>query len=110
MAEEAWDINNGWGWQDWNASLSGIPSAITGVQDTIDNFYRETGGNIVDRYFYTCGWCTTNIVNSGGSTGNPTAIVRGGTSIEVFYWEGTSLIDNNWNTGSQSWNGGAKIN
>ncbi len=28
VAEEFWDINNGWGWQDWNASLSGIPSAI----------------------------------------------------------------------------------
>ena len=103
VAEEFWDINNGWGWQDWTASLAGIPSAIPGISNTIDDFYKESGGNIVDRYFSSCGWCTTNIVNPGGSTGNPTAIVRGGTSIEVFYWDGTALMDANWNTSSQTW-------
>ena len=109
VAEEFWGINNGWGWQDWTASLAGIPSAIPGISNTIDDFYKELGGNIVDRYFSSCGWCTTNIVNPGGSTGNPTAIVRGGTSIEVFYWDGTALMDSNWNTGSQTWTVG-KIN
>ena len=103
VAEEAWDHINGWGWQDWTASLAGGPSAITGVSNTIDDFYRETGGNIVDRYFSSCGWCTTNIVGSGSATGNPNAVGRGGYDIEVFYWDNTGLMDAHWDSTHQTW-------
>ncbi len=110
VGEENWDSSTGWAAQTWAASLSGNPSAVAGVSNTIDNFYRETGGNIVDRYLSGSTWATTNIVGSNGSTSNPFAITRGTTSEEVFYWNGTSLMDNNWNTTSQAWNGGAQIN
>lgn len=103
VAEQFWDINTGWGWQDWNAQLAGSPSAVPGVTNTIDNFYRETGGNVVDRYFSACGWCTMNIVNAGGATGNPFAVSRGGFDEEVFYWNGTYLMDAHYDTTSQVW-------
>jgi hypothetical protein len=104
VAEQFWNWQTGWGWQDWTASLAGSPSAIPGVSNVIDDFYRETGGNIVDRFFGNSGWQTTNVVGSGNATGDPYAIARGTTNEEVFYWNSTSLMDANWNTTSQTWN------
>jgi hypothetical protein len=110
VGEEAWDWQYGWSGQYWTAQIVGSPSATAGVNNVIDDFYREAGGNIVDRYFNGINWQTLNIVGAGGATGDPFAITRGSTSQEVFYWNGSKLMDNNWNTTSQSWNGGAQIN
>jgi len=109
VGEENWDWQTGWAAQTWVASLSGNPSAVAGISNTIDNFYRETGGNIVDRYLSGGSWATTNVVGSNSSTSNPFAITRGTTNEEVFYWKGTSLMDANWNTTSQAWSA-AQIN
>jgi hypothetical protein len=109
VGEENWDSTTGWAAQTWVASLSGNPSAVAGVSHTIDNFYRETGGNIVDRYLSGSTWATTNVVGSNSSTSSPFAITRGTTSEEVFYWNGTSFMDANWNTTSQAWSA-AQIN
>jgi hypothetical protein len=103
VGEEAWDATYSWSGQYWTAQLSGSPSATAGVNNMIDDFYRETGGNIVDRYFTGSGWYSTNIVGSGNSTGNPFAITRGSSDQEVFYWNGTSLIDANWHSGRGNW-------
>ena len=103
VGEEAWDWQYGWSGQYWTAQLAGSPSATAGVHNVIDDFYRETGGNIVDRYFNGTNWQTTNIVGAGSATGNPFAITRGTTSQEVFYWNGSKLMDANWNTTSHSW-------
>jgi hypothetical protein len=104
VGEEGWDWQTSWAQQNWTASLAGSPSAIPGISNTVDDFYRETGGNIVDRYLKGGTWYTTNIVGSGSATGNPNAVDRGTTNQEVFYWNGTNLEDANWNTGSQAWN------
>jgi len=109
VGEEAWDWQYGWSGQYWTASLAGNPSAVAGVSNVIDDFYRETGGNIVDRYFTGSAWATTNVVGSGSATGNPFAITRGTTNEEVFYWNGSHLMDANWNTTSQAWSA-AQIN
>ena len=98
VGEEFWYWVTGWGWQDWTASLAGSPSAIPGISNVIDNFYRETGGNVVDRYFTGSAWATTNIAGSNSATGNPNAVVRGTTSIEVFFWNGNQLIDAHWDS------------
>jgi CHAP domain len=103
VGEEAWDWQYSWSGQYWTAQIVGSPSATAGVHNVIDDFYRETGGNIVDRYFTGTGWYTTNIVGSGGATSDPFAITRGTTSQEVFYWNGSKLMDANWNTTSHSW-------
>jgi surface antigen len=103
VAEEFWNVTNGWGWQDWTASLAGSPSAVVGVTNTIDDFYRESGGNIVDRSFGSSGWVTNNIVGTNGATGNPNAISRGGFDEEVFYWNGSALMDAHYDTTNQAW-------
>ena len=103
VGEEAWDWQTNWAQNNWTASLAGSPSAIPGVSNTIDDFYRETGGNIVDRYLNGGTWATTNIVGSGSATGNPNAMVRDTSNEEVFYWNGTNLEDANYNTGRGSW-------
>ena len=100
---ESWDWQTGWSGQNWAAQLVGNPSAVPGVSNTVDDFYRETGGNIVDRYLSGGSWATTNIVGAGSANGNPYAITRGTANEEVFYWKGTSLMDANWNTTSHSW-------
>ena len=103
VAEQFWDVNNGWGWQDWIATLAGEPSAVVGVTNTIDDFYRETGGNIVDRSFGSSGWVTNNIEGSGSATGNPDAVSRGGFDEEVFYWNGNALMNAHYDTTNQAW-------
>jgi surface antigen len=95
VAEESWDWQTGWAWRDWQAQLVGSPSAVAGVSNVIDVFYRETGGNIVDRYFNGYVWATTNIVGINSATGNPFALVRG-PNLEVFYWNGSKLMDALW--------------
>lgn len=95
VAEESWDWQTSWAWQDWQAQLVGSPSAIPGVSNVIDVFYRETGGNIVDRAFTGYGWVTNNVVGVNSATGNPFALVRG-SNIEVFYWNGSTLMDAHW--------------
>jgi len=103
VAEEAWNWQTGWGWQDWTASLAGAPSAVPGVTYVIDDFYRETGGNVVDRYFDGSIWQTRNIALANNATSDPYAITRGTAEEEVFYWNGTNLVDNNWDTTRQTW-------
>lgn len=97
LAEWWWNSTAGWGWTDWSANLAGPPSVTPDLPTTINSFYRETGGNINDHNFGGFGWSTATIVGAGGATGDPFALVRGGSSLETFYWSGTALMDEHWN-------------
>jgi hypothetical protein len=81
-----------------SSDVAGNPAAITRSAATMDVFYRNTSGHLVNKgWDASSGWATQSWTDST-VVGDPVAVPRGVDDMDVFY-RGTngSLVNRGWN-------------
>lgn len=83
------------------------PAVVSRTPSSMDAFYRDSDGSLVDKWWdATVGWQTTDVPDTSGDkamAGNPDAVSRTPTSMDVFYRDVNNRLINAWWDASTGW-------
>jgi surface antigen len=82
-----------------SASTKSTPAAVPRGTTTMDVFYRDTSGRLINTGWNArTGWNGTRALANSGVASSPTAVARGSTNMDVFYRDSNNNLENvGWN-------------